>query len=408
MKFFQLKRHLIFFPITLAILGCGDPETAQMEQLIKQVGALKQQIASLEKRSTALQEVILRPPEETSHSDDVAQVLATVRHKLEAKNYVAASDYLLAAMRIDPSSPEVFNTTLEFVRQTAASDNDEALYLANDLYTRMGGLIPFQPISRIENARKEYVAASSAFQPVMLPPAVAPRPTPSPLESIQTELEALKSAELPTDAMSLAVQSIRRDLQALATGTAFQAPGGDPEFRKRWQSANHQLDELETDVLTRLYEEGVRSRFMSWKEQATAIRKFHRNAAPKQHDEVYRRADEALTVGYQLRSETQPFAEGEIPEAERDIRTLNAQIDKLIGIRKLAANQFALVMLRYLEGKQDYHPLEKLEDLAEECHELYLSPYVRRQYEAAWTKWFEELETPQKVEATKIRILEVN
>ena len=144
--------------------------------------------------------------------DASSDAITLARSRLDQNDYTAAYDMLLAAMRLDPSSPDVFALSLTFVQRANSADSDEAQELAHDLFVRVDGLIPFQPLDHILEARKKYNDVSRLFEK-----AKASLPTPSdPFAAIQKKVDSIKDQRVPAEVRSQLLQRVRADLEALA------------------------------------------------------------------------------------------------------------------------------------------------------------------------------------------------
>jgi len=331
-------------------------------------------------------------------NDSAKNALAGAREKLEAMQYVSAYDLLLAAIRLDPSSPEAFDGTLEFVRQAAQSDDGQALDLANDLYVRAAGLIPFQPLSDISSAREKYVNAGQLFE------SATPFVPPKPLESIRSQITALRTTAMPDAVASLVSQTIRSDLDSVAVSMVDDGFASEDGFWQEWRELGMQLEQVETAVLTKMYTK-VHERLAQWKSETTQLLERYENAKLAELAWIGDGIVAAVQAGYRLRSEMVPFVESGIVAAKADQEELDKWLDYLERTREWIHNQHALATIKFVRDNKELTPLEKLKRLAR-YDERRFSPYVLQRYQEEWNQWFEELDDEeQRVEATKIRIL---
>jgi len=99
-------------------------------------------------------EAVLPNPQQISV--DVDGVL--LRHTDAVRNgeMDLAFDYLSAAMRLFPESEKVFDQSIRFVEISINHSDDEAVFLGEIVLGRIEGLIPFQEIGKIANARRRF------------------------------------------------------------------------------------------------------------------------------------------------------------------------------------------------------------------------------------------------------------
>lgn len=400
-----MARLLSILAVAFAVLGCQrnsqSSNPGELAELKKAVSALDEKIEKLTKSVESLQQTASTKPATagtTNSNDSATHALAAAREKLEAKQYVSAYDLLLAAIRLDPSSPEIFDATLEFIRRAAESKDDQALDLANDLYVRAAGLIPFQPVSDIASAREKYVDAGQVFEPS------TPTAPANPLESIRTEITTLKKADMSSEIRSLIAQRIRSDLESVAVRIVSDGLASEAGFLEQWNDVKTQLEHVETEILTKLYTD-VRERVTKWKNESAAILQRYEKAKTQELSSIGDAIVAAVQTGYRLRSEMVPFVESAIVGAKDDQQELDKRLDHLERTKEWIHNQHALATISYVRENKQLTPLEKLIRLAK-YDERRFSPYVLQRYQEEWNHWFEELDDEQqKVEATKSRIL---
>ncbi len=391
-------RLLTVLATVFAVVGCqGNSEALNLNELSE----INESLSNLTKETKALKTDIasLRDADATTHSNDSAtEAVASAREKLDQNDYVAAYDFLLAAIRLAPSSPEVFDSTLKFTRAAVQSDDDEALDLAYDLYVRVAGLIPFQPLSKIVSAREEHVKAGELFEPA------APFVAPDPLESIRSRITQTHAREMPGQVASLVVQAIRADLESVAVTIGSDPSVSSDDCWRDWHDLNTELESFETEVLATMYGD-LGHRVAAWQNDTTEILKRYENAKPQQFASIGDGIVAKVHDGYRLRSEIVPFVEADIASAKSDQDKLNKRLDYLERTKEWMHNQHALATIEFVRENKELAPLEKLKRLAY-YDDRRLSPYVLQRYQEEWNQWFEELDgDEQKIEATRIRIL---
>jgi hypothetical protein len=394
-----MTRLVSVLTIAIAFVGCQknsqepDPTADALTELKDRIGKLEQSVASLHKALQAADSA------RTTKSDDSApQALAFARDKLAANDYVSAYDFLVAAIRLAPSSPQVFDATLEFVNHAAQSDDDQALDLAYALYAHLAGLIPFQPLPDISSARQKYLDAGNLFSPA------DSGIRQDPLESIRDSIATMTKGDMPHPVASIVAQAIRSDLEVAAVAILDDPPVSTHDSWQDWNDLQKQLDHFERQVLMKMYVE-IHDQFALWDKNTTKL--LQPPAASKGGDQVSI-GDAILAeirAGYRLRSSMVPFVESELSGAKTDQQKLDTRLERLERTREWIYNQDVLATIGQLRERADLAPLEKLRRLAT-YDERRLSPYVLQRHQEEWNQWFEELDDEeQKVEATKIRVL---
>jgi len=75
---------------------------------------------------------------------------------LKENKFELAHDYLLAAMRLEPESEWVFDTSVSFVEKMKESNLEENKLLGATVFDKIELLIPFQSTDKIKNARERF------------------------------------------------------------------------------------------------------------------------------------------------------------------------------------------------------------------------------------------------------------
>ena len=383
------------------VVGCKsksqDPKPMELGEIKRSLSDLNGKIEGLEKSVRLLSEA-----RQAHLNDSAIKAVASANEKLDQKDYVGTYDLLLAAIRLDPSSPEVFAATLGFVRQTLQSDDDLALDLANDLYVRVAGLIPFQPLSDISSAREEYQKTGDIFEPT------APYVPPDPLEYLRDRITHLGKSDLPGEVASLLVQAIRSELESLAIAINDEPTSSTDDFWQEWQELDNELKKVETKVLTTLYAASDKRKSQWHNESVATIKRYNKTTTkgdPTEFVTILGDIDAQIQAGFRLRLEIAPFAEAGIVAAKNHQRDVDKRLNFLERTGEWIYNQHALATITSVREGPPIPAMDKLKRLARH-DERRLSPYVQMRFHEQWNRWFEELDTEkQKETATRLRIL---
>lgn len=352
----------------------------------------------------------VRPAQaEPSQAESPDRAIAQVRTHLEADppDFQTAHDFVLAAMRISPESPDVFAVAVEFVKQAhGAAGEDDALALAYDLFARLEALIPFQPVDEIVGARAQVREIGKLLEPTIEEVEPHVSETFDPIASVSAKLERAKSAEWSPEVQSRVLQRLREELDSAMVEAVLIEPQASNEIAKRWRQATDEIDVEETKVLTHLYSalsERLQD-FMARSEKTLKDCNDQQQARVSGFfGEIDKRLVEHQEEGQRLFAEMAPFTVAAVGAASEDSKALEARLVLLDRTRQWMHSQYALQLIKYL-NEQKLSPSDSLKRLAK-CDERKLIPYVLSRYQEAWDKWFAELDEVEKLQAVKWSII---
>jgi hypothetical protein len=335
----------------------------------------------------------------TKSSDIAQQALKLVTRHLQAGEVQYAYDALLAAMRIAPNDEKVFKASLTFVRQASSGGNDDSLTLADDVYARAENLIPFLPLSRLEQARKEHAAAGSILVPKKSRSAEA-----EPFIEIEKLLDAT-NARLPTFVRTRLLRDAENELSAQATLATSMKADDQERFWKRWKTVKSRLDEAQNVLLGSLYQEECQPRIAAWLKKIDERQGQLENADPEKIHEANTEILNLLADGQRVSRDLAVYLEAGVPAAIRDNRQegFEGRLLRLSQLREWNYNRWVLDRLERVEQSGGGN-LERLKSLAV-VDESRLAPYVGQRLAEVWKKFFDECSKEDKIEATKLRIL---
>jgi hypothetical protein len=335
----------------------------------------------------------------TKSSDIAQQALSLVARHLQAGEVQYAYDALLAAMRIEPNDERVFEASLAFVRQASSSRDDESLMLADDVYQRAENLIPFLPLSRLEQARKEHAATGSSLAPKKSRFAEV-----DPLIEVEKLLDAA-TVRLPTFVRTHLLREAESTLSAQATRPTSMKAEDQERFCKRWKTVKARLDEAQNAVLASLYQEQCQPRVRSWLKKVDERQNQIENANLEKIHEVNTEILDLVASGQQVSRDLAVYLEAGVPAAIRDNResSIEGQLMRLSQLREWNYNRWALDRVESVEQSGGGN-LDRLRSVAV-IDESRLAPYVGQRLAEVWKKFFDECSKEDKIEATKLRIL---
>jgi hypothetical protein len=385
----------------LTAFGCGKDSNSSVSAGLK---AIQEKLDRLERSSLTAppnsRDDDSAPPPDSLRSE-ATKAIERSRVSLDEHDWPAAYDMLLAAMRRDPSLPEVFQMALDFLDGTTSSDDERVGELAHDVLIRLDALIPFQPVDQIAAARQSYNEVAQELENQ----GATPAPPIGPIDAIQNSIARAANPKLPLDVRSLLLQRSRSELENLALDVTEASEPIPDDFWNKWQAAKSKLDETEGQTLGSLYAE-LHARVSGWHQTALEMQRKSTETNAEQVEAAGKNVLQVLQTGYRLRRESLPFVEGAVVQAIDDQKALDDRIEFLERTREWLYNQQTLNFLGWLNevSQKELTPLAKLQKLAN-YDERRLSPYILQKYQDEWNKWFEECDDAMKVEAAKARVV---
>lgn len=345
-----------------------------------------------------------------TESPDHAVALARESLTADPPDFQTAHDFVVAAMRIAPTSPEVFDVATEFVTrvQNAASEDDAAL--AFDAYARIEALIAYQPVETIVSARKQFNQLGEAFEANSGVDALPQREAADSTDVVSAKLELAKSAECTPELRLRVLQQIRDELDSAMVDAVLLDPQASEDISERWRQATSQCADVETMVLSQLYEglsERIDKFLSSSQESLDECNDTKRQKATGYFEEVGKKLEKQQTVGQRLLGEMPPYTDAGAGTSVEDAKKLEARLDLIARTRQWMHNQHALRLIIHINdiNEKNLPAQERLKRLAQ-CEERMFTPYVLGRYQAEWERWFEELSTEdERIEAAKLRLI---
>ena len=136
---------------------------ALLEKSNARLGQLEDQLAKLQtddpsRRANSLGQI-------TDESKEYSDAIRLAKEQLATGAFSNAYDLLLAASRLRPSDPQLFDLLLTFIEKTRDSETGEAAFLADDLISRRESLIHFQLPKDVASARQRFTQVSQRNAP---------------------------------------------------------------------------------------------------------------------------------------------------------------------------------------------------------------------------------------------------
>jgi len=334
---------------------------------------------------------------QTEVSSEARDELNAAQEHLRKGEFQDAHDALLAAMRVAPGAKEVFDTCMEFISKATASDNDEAILLAQDLYQRAENMIPFLPRQQRRAARERLAQIRKQF----FGNKGLTEPPDEPFAGAEQLLKAIDSVPFPGDAARL-LQDVEAELNA-ELRRAVSKGVQDDRFWERWKQVKERYHEAQNKVLTRLYKQYQENNIDPWMDKVRKIYEESQNADLAKVNRINENIYELQIQGQQISRELVAYVEANVADAKKVSEEVMADLQKLSRIREWNYNRWTLDRIDKVE-KSQAPPLESLKSLSE-IDENRLAPYVLTCYDEAWKKFFDQCKTEDKKEATKYRIL---
>ena len=394
----------------------------------------------------------------SSPSTPAETALEHAQQRIDNDNYQGAHDALLHAMQDDPSSTDLFDGTLEIVKQLNGTGHPEAQSIAEDLLSRLDLMIPRLSLDEQNNRRKKLTDAWTRIDNATRnttnttsDTANASGPT-NPLASVDRTLERVNTADhlRPELKLQLIRQAADRlDSNVLNAWQTNQLNTGDAN--NTWAQYNQRLEAARTAAQTARFHR----RMNAFNDLREEIEAFTAN-----------QLDPAITLGNlsrwpRLNDRTATYTR-KLNRWNRELAsyTVTADVDESdLAPVKQATNQltwaYSRAALDWINHVNDQDLTEgwwgtgtslKQEQLSDVTAQLpdsagmkdairfiterrgqdgspgkveamtkllllnlvdqdRLIPYVRRNYEENWEKYEENLDKPGRLLAAKLRVL---
>ncbi|MGE0535158.1 MAG: hypothetical protein AB7O68_09295 [Pirellulales bacterium] len=370
--------------------GCSQPQdqiSKEHEVLVEHLVNELRHISSDEKNRAA---------------EEARKLLEMADKQTAAKQFVKAQDSVLAALRLDPTNPAVFKGALNVIQSVATATEPEGIETANDLFSQLGGAIPFQPVTELEAARQEYSRAGEQLAEKLAVP-----DKPDLFNEFHSLFSAARQAGIPTTVRLQLLQLTRSELESVATSLAVEsATATSGHSWDDWNTAMEELERAETDALVQHYKETLQGPLTSWRDVDAKSLAKEAKKHPPDPVQFLKKLEESLAKGYRLRADATPYLEAKIAEAVSDVKSslpsLDTRLADLEACRLWRQNNDALDVITKVAASNK-PPLEKCRQLAK-VHEEVLEPWVRQRLQVEWDKAFNELDENGKVTAVQLRV----
>ena len=341
-----------------------------------------------------------------SSQADASHELALVSEYLKMGKMQDAYDALLAAMRVKPSDYDVFQASLKFVETATKVNTDEAITLATDIHERAANIIPFLPLTRLKEARQAHTVAGEALFPIG-----KQSKADDPFAETEMLLAAITQPDMPSAARASLLREVEGELNSQVRRIASM-PVKSPEFQTffwdRWKSVRAKYDSVQKEVLDALYQDDCRLRLLDWRKK---VADFNANRADCLIDKITATNTEIIALmdeGTRIYRDLTPYLEAAVESAIKDNgidkATIDRQLMQLSQLREWNYNRWVLDRIAKVQ-ESGGKPFDRLKSLLE-IDETRLSPYAGQQFADIWKKLFDDCQENEKVEATKLRMLQ--
>lgn len=335
-------------------------------------------------------------------AEESAQARTQAKELIEKKDYQGAYDLVLAASRLDPTDPALFDLVLLFVERASTSDDEEGQFLAEELLARAESLIPYQPITHVTGARnrlQQLLPVQSSTSPSASIAIADGR------QSIEKLLTIAQLNTVPTKVRMQALEQAQVEIDGLVLEDALNGQGqeGGEQATAQVQSLMNRVAAVEQELLRVAFEKPKKQAQKWIKDGGAAIaaaEKADWKTLPAEQEKLIALSEQ----GIRLLEEMSPFRHAQMPEATACIQSVQDHVAQLGQARAWLYNKQVLSVIRYAEQEKEWSASEKLAYLAP-IREEELSHYILQRHNSAWDKWFEELNEEQKVQAVRMRIL---
>ncbi len=331
-----------------------------------------------------------------------AAELAAVDAHVNAGEMQAAYDALLAAMRIAPGDDRIFEASLEFVEAARQNGNDDTMTLALDIHQRAASLIPFLPLTSLQDARSKHVASGDELFATQADASAGDA-----LAEAEDLLAAAGQHGLPGFARARLLSEVEAELGAQARVVATSNfPIEEAEsFWKHWKAVKTRYEELQREALSVLYEEDCGPRLRTWSKR---VDEFNKKRANTSLDEIHQTNDEILALlveGQRISRDIAPYFEAGVEAAAKDNQGSgpDKHLAGLAQLREWNYNRWALDRVEKVE-QSGGTAFEKLKSLSA-IDDARLAPFVGQRFSEVWKMFFDACSKDEQVEATKFRIL---
>lgn len=342
-----------------------------------------------------------QPPEDRpSDGNSVRQfelALTKQEELLADGKFGAAYDYLLAAARLSPSDPRLLSAVFAFIEKSAANDDADVSFLAEDLYSRADMLIPYQPVETISASREKYDELSSLFE-AQSPPQL------NWFADVSILVSKAADTNIAMDIRSQLLDQARGQLDDLALRGASDALGTPVEkiFWEQHEAIASRRAKIESEVVEALYGQ-ERQSAQTWLAKS-GVGATAEPSSPKEVPQFIATLNAHIQDGYAILRNLSLYSSSQISDSVEVARRIQDRISLLERTKAWIYNQQALRRIQAVENLEDESGPEKLKLLAE-IYEDQLSPYIQSRFEKVWDEAFDSCNDDEKVAAVKMRIL---
>jgi hypothetical protein len=345
-------------------------------------------------------------PQATDVSSEVNFCLGKVDDYLGAGDFRSAHDMILVALRLSPSDPRLIDVVEKFVESAMTSPSDEALSLAEDLLSRGDSLVTFQKPTKVEQARKQLSKLEEKYFSKEVSGGVSSVEQPDPFAEVKQLIKVATDAQQKLSVRTRAAERAKAALDDIEFSMAVSNSGQLGSWGEQQAELYAKIDSAEQDCLQSLCND-ILLRKVDWEKTVASLYEEVEKGSNDQIVTIESQLDAAISSGTNLLQDITPYAKAELKSAQEASATI---VQKLAGLQRRKNwlyNKQCLALIREIESKKDWTPMECLRALAE-VKEDFLSPYILRRHSELWDIKFNNLEKEEIDEAVRLRILKSN